>query len=109
MADLERRLGRISHAEFGMFDSDHPYLMGYSFRFDLEGRSSCIGDGGKFSFNIEYNGPEKETTALETLQRLKALLTDAKVTHVSQLVGKPVEVTIADRGFDSFRILTEVL
>ena len=41
--------------------------------------------------------------------RLNALLQDAKVTHVGELVGVPVEVTFDGMTLQSWRVLKEVL
>ena len=48
----------------------------------------------------------------EIMRFLSKTLADAKVQDVSQLVGKPVELTLEGGGFGtlkSWRILTEVL
>lgn len=37
------------------------------------------------------------------------ILKAAKVNYVSELINKPVEVTIENNTFKNFRILTEVL
>ena len=43
------------------------------------------------------------------VKQVQAWMSDAKVRDFSKLVGVPVEVTIEDNAFKSFRILTEVL
>ena len=45
----------------------------------------------------------------EMVMRLNALLQDAKVTHVGELVGVPVEVTFDGMTLQSWRVLKEVL
>lgn len=42
-------------------------------------------------------------------EKVAAILKDAKVSSVSGLIGKPVEVTLEGNLFKDFRILTEVL
>ena len=42
-------------------------------------------------------------------EKVYQILKDAKVNYVSELVNKPVEVTIDKNCFKDFRILTEVL
>lgn len=51
----------------------------------------------------------RRMAALETIEYIVRTLEHAKVEKVSQLVGKPVEVTLEGNMFKSFRILTEVL
>lgn len=42
-------------------------------------------------------------------ERIHKVLQDAKVSHVSKLVGKPIEVTVDQNSLVDWRILTEVL
>ena len=51
----------------------------------------------------------RHSNLAESLDRLAKILKDAKVNYVSELLGKPVEVTLEDGVFKDFRILTEVL
>lgn len=69
--------------------------------------------GGKYTVNIDpeckwdkYDRQEVITYKIETVCQI---LKDAKVNYVSELVGKPVELTIENHRFKDFRILTEVL
>ena len=43
------------------------------------------------------------------IEYIDRILEDAKVNYVSELLNKPVEVTIENNTFKDFRILTEVL
>lgn len=86
-------LGKIESAEYGMYP-DYEYLVGLQLTFSLQ--NFKVSDGGKYTFNSLY-GP------------LIHVLEDAKVRHISELVGKPVEVTIENSCFKDFTILTEVL
>lgn len=106
----EKVLGKIDFAEFGRF-TDYPFLMGLQlgFRFPTGG----IGCGGKYTVNISPEckwGDDSRVDAItKSVEFVNKILEDAKVNYVSQLVGKPVEITIKDRTFKDFRILTEVL
>lgn len=94
---MEKVLGKIDFAEFGKV-SDYPFLIGLQLGFSMGG--SGVMDGGKYTVNISS---ECEWENNERAQ------TDAKVSYVSELIGKPVEVTLNKNMFYDFRILTEVL
>ena len=107
----EKILGKIDFAEYGTI-KDYPFLIGLLLGFKLgDGRS--IMDGGKYTINIrkECRWEESERTIAITasIEKVYQILKDAKVNYVSELVGKPVEVTIESNKFKDFRILTEVL
>lgn len=51
----------------------------------------------------------REETITESIEKVNQILKDAKVNYVSELLNKPVEVTIENNTFKDFRILTEVL
>lgn len=106
----EKRLGKINFAEFGMM-KDYPFLVGLQLGFSMN--NTEVMDGGEYTVNLspscnwkEKNREEIITRSVEAVERI---LKDAKVSYVSQLIGKPVEVTIEDNCFHDFRILTEVL
>ena len=107
---VEKKLTKISFAEFGTV-RDYPFLMGLQLGFCSDG--FCVMDGGRYMVNIssECKWTEKERAEAITkiIDKINQILKDAKVNYVSELVGKPVEVTIEDNCFKSFRILTEVL
>lgn len=70
-------------------------------------------DGGKYTVNIDkqcrWEESERTTAVTVNIENIYQILKDAKVNYVSQLVNKPVEVTIENNTFKDFRILTEVL
>lgn len=107
---MEKHLGKIAKAEFGQV-SDHPFLIGLQLTF--EGNFGGIGDGGRYTINISpdcrWEHSERADAIVRIIEHVNSILTDAKVNYVSQLKGKPVEVTIENRMFKDFRILTEVL
>lgn len=104
-------LGKITSAEFGKV-SDYPYLMGLQLFFQLSDKSQ-IGDGGKYTVNLSkscrWEESDRNVAVTAAMDKVNAVLTDAKVDCVSSLVNKPVEVTVENNTFKDFRILTEVL
>ena len=107
----EKVLGKITRAEFGT-DKDRPFLIGLQLSFSFHG--CVVTDGGKYTLNIDKacrtrNQSEHSQAVTKRVEDIYELLNKAKVNYVSQLVGKPVEVTLEDEYFKDFRILTEVL
>ena len=104
-------LGKITTAEYGMV-GDYPFLFGLQLYFSL-GDGSCIGCGSKYTVNIsdscKWTAEERQCAITKSVDEVHAILKDAKTNHVSELVGKPVEVTIEGNCFKDFRILKEVL
>ena len=103
-------LGKIISAEFGLV-RDYPFLIGLQLMFQTEiGKCVC---GGKYTVNIsegcKWEKTERETAVTATVVKVDDILSDAKVNYVSELKGKPVEVTFENNTFKDFRILTEVL
>lgn len=56
-----------------------------------------------------WEDSERTTAVTASVENVYQVLKDAKVNYVSQLINKPVEVTIEKNTFKDFRILTEVL
>lgn len=104
-------LGKITSAEYGMV-GDYPFLFGLQLRFNL-GDGTSIGCGGSYTVNIckecTWTAEERRICITKSVDEVHKILEDAKVSYVSQLVNKPVEVTIECNTFKDFRILTEVL
>ena len=104
-------LGKIDFAEYGTV-RDYPFLIGLQLGFTL-GDGSAIMDGGSNTINISkecrWEESEREAAITVSVEKVYQILKDAKVNYVSQLVNKPVEVTIDKNCFKDFRILTEVL
>lgn len=107
---VTKELGKITFAEFGTI-RDYPFLIGLQLGFRMGG--SNVMDGGKYTVNIspeckwkEFN---REVTIAKSIEEVNRILEDAKVNYVSELVNKPVEVTMENNIFKDFRILTEVL
>lgn len=104
-------LGKIDFAEYGTV-RDYPFLIGLQLGFKL-GDGTGVMDGGSNTINISkecrWEESEREAAVTVSVEKVYQILKDAKVNYVSQLVNKPVEVTIDKNCFKDFRILTEVL
>ena len=107
----EKLLGKISDVRFG-FIPDYPSLFGLDLTFKLSD-SSGIGTGGKYTVNIseacKWSEEEKNAALIDMINQVIKIMKDAKITNISDLKNKPVEVTIDRNIFKDFRILTEVL
>lgn len=108
---IEKHLGKITKAEFGQIP-DRDFLFGLQLTFAFDGKGCS--DGGRYTVNIcdecKWEFPSERSKAFEKLaDEVNRILTDAKCHYVSELAGKPVEVTVTNNCFDNFRILTEVL
>lgn len=105
-----KMLGKIDFAEFGTV-RDYPFLIGLQLGFSMNGKG--VMDGGKYTVNIsdacKCTQAERSDAITGIVKRINSILSDAKVHYVSELIGKPVEVTIEDNTFKDFRILTEVI
>lgn len=99
-----KELGKITFAEFGTV-RDYPFLIGLQLGFRM--------DGGKYTVNIspecKWKEMNREATIIKSIEEVNRILEDAKANYVSELLNKPVEVTMEDNTFKDFRILTEVL
>lgn len=105
-----KELGKITFAEFGTI-RDYPFLIGLQLGFRMDG--SGVMDGGKYTVNIspecKWKEMNREATIIKSIEEVNRILKDAKVNYVSELLNKPVEVTMECNTFKDFRILTEVL
>lgn len=106
----KKLLGKIDYAEFGLYP-DRPFLYGLILGFTFP--DGGVGDGGKYTVNISkecrWEESERQEAITKQAEQLRDILQAAKCNYVSELKNKPVEVTIEDNSFKSFRILTEVL
>jgi len=108
---METRLGKIRKAEFG-WGSYNDIMLGLTV--DLGGESWGVGDhkgatGVPHTEFCKWTDAERRTSLGDAVMWLGDLLTKAKVRSVSELVGKPVEVTFEGNLLKSWRILEEVL
>ena len=103
-------LGKITSAEFGKCP-DYPQFVGIQFKF----RYDCFseGCGGKYTVNLHekciWSKEERAIACMNSFDEINKILKAAKCNYVSQLVGKPIEITVDGNSFKDFRILTEVL
>lgn len=109
-----KMLGKIKDIRLGYF-YDHK-LFGVRIDFSLDGGSSGIGCGGKYTINIAEHNERCEWTEEERFEAINKLFwtiqnwtEQAKVENFRDLRGVPVEVEINNGTFENFRILTEVL
>ena len=106
-----KNLGKITFAEYGTI-KDHPFLIGLQLGFKL-GDGTSVMDGGSNTVNISkecrWEEAEREAAITVSVEKIYEILKDAKVNYISELINKPVEVTIDKNCFKDFRILTEVL
>lgn len=91
------QLGKITAAEFG-FGGYQDAMLGLTLSF--------AGKGWGVGHFIGQWGKDWSVLQARSIQQL---LSECGVLHISQLVGKPVEVTFDGNVFEDFRILTEVL
>ena len=107
---VTKELGKMTFAEFGTV-RDYPFLIGLQLGFRMDG--SGVMDGGKYTVNIspecKWKEMNREATIIKSIEEVNRILKDAKVNYVSELLNKPVEVTMECNTFKDFRILTEVL
>ncbi len=106
----EKILGKIDFAEFGKI-KDHPFLVGLQLGFSF--KRGGVMDGGKYTVNTcpacKWSKEEREATITKSVENIEKILKDANCCYVSELINKPVEVTIENGAFSDFRILTEVI
>lgn len=105
-----KELGKITFAEFGTI-RDYPFLIGLQLGFSI-GNAGVMA-GGKYTVNIspecKWKDLNREETITKSIEEVDRILNDVKVNYVSELLNKPVEVTMENDTFKDFRILTEVL
>lgn len=104
----EKVLGRIDFAEFGT-NKDYPFLIGIQLGIQLGDKRGI----GKYTVYINFDDEQEKTVNMETVAQNVKFINDtlkaAKVNYISELMDKPVVVTIENNCFKDFRILTEVL
>lgn len=104
-------LGKIDFAEFGLCP-DRPFLLGVQLWVSSDKYFIC--DGFKYTVNISdkcrWEKEDRNACIAKVLgEDVVKLLKGAKVNYVSELIGKPVEITVENNTFKDFRILTECL
>jgi hypothetical protein len=108
----EKKLAKISSVRVG-FCGYQDAMIGFEMAF--VGKGWGIGGWVRAAW---FDGPsehakwtveDRAKTLAEAVMEIGQILRDAEVNDVSELVGIPVEVTIENNTFKSFRVLTEVL
>lgn len=104
-------LGKITSAEYGKIQ-DYPFLIGLQLEFHMSD-GAYVSNGTQYCVNIsedcKWENADPYKTITMSVRNINKILEDAKCHYVSQLVEKPVELTIENNTFQDFRILTEVL
>ena len=109
---MQKVLGKIQSAEYGLLDGC-PLYFGLILAFSINGGSQGCNSSTKYMFNISKDCKWIENNRSDAVaglvDDLHSVLKAAKVNYVSELAGKPVEITLDGNLFKGFRILTEVL
>lgn len=111
---METKLGKIRSAEFGLGGYQESCI-GLTVNIDMQGSGVCDNYSTWDSRIIEcsdhckWTEEDRSKENDEIVRYVSGLLDDAKVSNVSDLVGKPVEVTLDGMILKSWRILKEVL
>jgi hypothetical protein len=111
-----KELGKISHVKFGL-GGYQECMLGLQLTFSLGGGGAGIGttisawDANRieWSENCKWTEEDRSKQYDEIMREVSDLLAKAKVDSIDKLKDIPVEVTMENRTFKSFRILTEVL
>lgn len=101
-------LGKIEKVEFGHWDG----RFGFTYTLFHEGWNTQD-FRGHYSMvpteNYKWTVEHQDKAFVAAWRHAMGLMTDAKVTDLQKLVGKPIEVTTNNMMLKSWRILTEVL
>jgi len=114
MDDTIKQLGKIESVYFGI-GGYNDAMLGIFFTFSFDGcgigSSKCAWDANTIEWTERCKWTEQERSSQydEIMRYVSKLLKDAKCSKISELKGKPVEISLKGMNFDSFRILTEVL
>lgn len=107
---IKTELGKISAIKVGLDDG---WL---GIKFVLEGTgwgvTTSNPNGGAWFIrppHAKWSVEEQKTRLGEDLLYIGQLLTDAKVTDINNLIGKPIQATFNGSVLCNWRILTEVL
>lgn len=109
---MERKeLGRIQSARYGFGGyQDAQFGLAVTLAGKNWGTSDFHGFWGlEPSASAQWDAARQDQAFAETARHVLALLKEAGVQGVSDLVGMPVEVTFESNVLKSWRILTEVL
>jgi len=111
---MNKELGKISSVSFGL-GGYQDCMLGlhiiFSFNGAGVGTSISTWDANKIEHTEHTQWTEEERSKQydDIMRKVSDLLAEAKVDCITKLKGIPVEVTMENRTFKEFRILTEVL
>lgn len=116
--ETEKKIGKIKSIQFGI-GGYQDAMLGLHVTLGGDGwgvgHSDCTWDAElvKVGSHTKWTDRDRDKTYADIMRRVSKLLKDAKVSHVEQLKGVPVEVTFDRAGLGAtlteWRILTEVL
>lgn len=108
-------LGKIVRSEFGHCGYQESFIgLNLDFVFD---KSATISDsilggwyqGNKWTPNCKWTEEGNKLQHSVMAEKISQILLDANCLYISQLLGKPVEITVSGNRLVSWRILTEVI
>ena len=106
----EKFLGKILKFDIVLDDTYIQYA--YTLQFAGKGVQNSVGFARpdiKINARTRWTEEERQSTYADMMSDIAKLLISAKVRSISELVGKPIEVTVNRKVLKSFRMLEEVL
>lgn len=104
-----KQLGRIKTVFFGLQDG----RAGVWFELGGDGWGTMDGAhwwlSGARSIGSIWTEEDRNAARIQAVERIEALIKQAKVDELGKLIGIPVEVTFNGNTLKEWRILTEVL
>jgi len=111
---METKLGKLSNVNFGLGGYQDACL-GISVTISGDGwgvgdnKSAWDANQIKCSDRCKWTEEDRSKGYDDVMRYVSDLLSAAKVSHVNDLNGKPVEATFDEMTLKSWRILTEVI
>lgn len=111
---MENKLGKLSNVKFGLGGYQGACL-GLSVTINCDGcgvndnKSTWDANLIECSERCKWTEEDRSKGYDEIMRYVSDLLSDAKITSIDQLNGKPVEVTFDGNMLKRWRILTEVI
>ena len=111
---MTKELGKIEKVRFGHCGYQESCL-GISFVLTGKGwglvdsKSTWDAELIKHTENSQWSEKDRDKQYSEIMRYVSKLLKDAKVSNISELQGKPIEVTLDGNLLKEWRILNEVL
>ena len=111
MEPKDIKYGKIENAEFGLREYCAGLYLTFSSSSGSWGVSTSIeANASKHTENCKWSPEDQQKAFADVMHKVNETLRKAKVHHVSELVGKPVELTLSAGGvLKSWRIFDEVL